>query len=314
MQRPTTHPKPLAAIRQRTRSALERYGWRPIPIKPDEYLNGRRFVDTGQGRAVVEDIGSGAPILALPGFAGSADSWRALVVALGPGWRWLLVDPPGFGLADKVPGADYRAPAQAQRLLAVMDALRIERATLITSSGSAQIALAAAQAAPARCRALVLVAPFLVPSRSTKALLALGRLPLLAALASRLLATRWTVMIANRLGTEDNTLVTDSVVDQQFLAFGSPGFVRAYFEVLAHLAPEGLERILPQVKVPTLAVLGDNDLASDPVATRRLLSRLPDRRLIELTDCGHVIQRDRSERLAAILRQFLSSQFKISGP
>ncbi len=295
----------LRQQRMRTRSVLERLGLTPVPIDPDQFLGSAGWVDCGDARAVVESVGQGPPILALPGFAGTSRAWLPLAGRLAPRWRMLLVDPPGFALADKPAGADYGAEAQARRMLRVMDRLDIDAGALMVTSGTGPVGLAAAAIAPERVRALVLVAPFLSPSALARWAIRIAGNGLVAPVAGRIASLRTVVGLANIMGMEDARSVTEEIVDEQYLPFGAPGFVRASFEILGHLAPEGLERQLPSISVPALAVHGEADLASDQARTLRLLNLLPDVEQVELEHCGHVIQREFPDELASLIDGFL---------
>lgn len=293
----------------RTRSVLERLGLTPVPIAPSKFLGAADWVDCGGARAVVESIGQGPPILSLPGFAGTSRAWLPLADRLAPRWRLLLVDPPGFALADKPAGADYSAEAQARRLLGVMDRLEIEAGALMATSGTGPAGLAAAAMAPDRIKALILVAPFLSPSALARWAIRIAGNGLVAPVAGRIASVRTVVGMANIMGMEDSRSVTDEVIDEQYLPFGAPGFVRASFEILKHLAPDGLERILPSISVPVLAVHGESDLASDQARTLQLLDMLPDIEQVELEHCGHVIQREFPNELATLIDSFLDRRF-----
>ena len=174
----------------RTRSVLERLGLTPVPVAPDEYLGAGQWVECGDARAVVESVGAGPPVLALPGFAGTSRAWLPLAELLAPRWRMLLVDPPGFALADKPAGADYSAEANARRLFGVMDRLGIDAGALMVTSGTGPAGLAAAAIAPDRIRALILVAPFLSPSALARWALRLAGNALVAPVAGRIASLR----------------------------------------------------------------------------------------------------------------------------
>lgn len=296
----------LRQQRMRTRSVLERLGLTPVPIAPNQFLGAADWVECGDGRAVVESVGQGSPILALPGFAGTSRAWLPLASRLAANWRLLLIDPPGFALADKPAGADYSAEAQARRLLEVMDRLEIGAGALMATSGTGPAGLAAAAIAPDRIKALILVAPFLSPSALARWAIRIAGNDLVAPVAGRIASLRTVVGLANIMGMEDARSVTDEVIDEQYLPFGAPDFVRASFEILKHLAPDDLDRLLPSISVPVLAVHGESDLASDQARTLQLLNMLPDIQQVELEHCGHVIQREFPNELATLIDEFLS--------
>ena len=302
----------LRQRRMRTRSVLQRLGLTPVPIAPDDFLGEADWVECGDARAVVESIGQGPPILSLPGFAGTSRAWLPLAGRLAPRWRLLLLDPPGFALADKPAGADYSAESQARRLLGIMDRLEIDSGSLMATSGTGPAGLAAAAMAPDRIKALILVAPFLSPSALARWAIRIAGNDLVAPVAGRIASLRSVVGLANIMGMVDAGSVTDEVIDEQYLPFGAPGFVSASFEILKHLAPDGLERLLPSISVPVLAVHGDADLASDQARTLQLLNMLPDIEQVELEHCGHVIQREFPEVLAALIDSFLERRMGVA--
>ena len=295
----------LRQQRMRTRSVLERLGLTPVPIAPEKFTGAAEWVECGDARAVVESVGEGPPILSLPGFAGTSRAWLPLASRLAPRWRLLMVDPPGFALADKPAGADYSAESQARRVLGVMDRLDIDAAALMATSGTGPAGLAAAAMAPDRIKALILVAPFLSPSALARWAIRIAGNDLVAPVAGRIASLRTVVGLANVMGMEDSRSVTDEIIDEQYLPFGAPGFVRASFEILKHLAPDYLDRLLPSITVPVLAVHGETDLASDQARTRQLLNLLPDVKQVELEHCGHVIQREFPDELATLIDGFL---------
>jgi 2-succinyl-6-hydroxy-2,4-cyclohexadiene-1-carboxylate synthase len=104
----------------------------------------------------VDERGEGRPLLALHGFTGGASTWRALAEAL-PDVRVVAVDLIGQGESD-APGDERRYAMEhaATDIVAVLDALEIERAALLGYSMGGRVALQAALAAPERFEALLL--------------------------------------------------------------------------------------------------------------------------------------------------------------
>ena len=114
-------------------------------------------VDAGDGLTLhVEERGDGAPLLLLHGFTGSARTWDALAASL-HGCRTLAVDLPGHG-ASSAPtaAARYALPRFADDLARLLDALHLDRATVLGYSLGGRAALHFAVRHPARVRALVL--------------------------------------------------------------------------------------------------------------------------------------------------------------
>ena len=95
-------------------------------------------------------------ILLIHGLQDEADSWRHVFAPLAQTHRVIAMDLPGFGRSTKGLRR-YDVPLYVDALLALMDALKLPRATLIGNSMGAIIADALAVMHPARVSRLVLI-------------------------------------------------------------------------------------------------------------------------------------------------------------
>ncbi len=92
-----------------------------------------RHVHNGDVTLYVEDRGGGLPLVLLHGFPETAFSWRhQMPVLIDAGYRCIAFDQRGYGTASK-PDAldDYRLEALVGDVIAVLDTLEVEKATLI---------------------------------------------------------------------------------------------------------------------------------------------------------------------------------------
>ena len=82
----------------------------------------------------VVEVGSGPPVLFIPGTGGTGPYWGSLVRSL-TGFRCLMLDRPGWGLSTRLDysSADYGATV-AHLLRGVLDALEIARAHVVGAS------------------------------------------------------------------------------------------------------------------------------------------------------------------------------------
>jgi pimeloyl-ACP methyl ester carboxylesterase len=119
-----------------------------------------QFVHTAAGRLAftVEGAGQGT-VLAVPGLPGTRRDFRWLAPLLAQHCRVVRVDLPGFGDTPRFGCRGWSSEAKAEVLAALIDALELERVSLLShSSGSAPaVRLAAGQ--PERVDGLVLLAP-----------------------------------------------------------------------------------------------------------------------------------------------------------
>ena len=105
----------------------------------------------------VARCGTGEPLLLLHGFTGAAASWAFLQEALADRWHTVAPSLLGHG-GSSAPAepARYRMEECVSDLLALLDALGLERVAVLGYSMGGRVALHLALAAPARVGALVL--------------------------------------------------------------------------------------------------------------------------------------------------------------
>jgi len=107
----------------------------------------------------VRDEGAGTPVLLLHGFPDSSHLWRNQIPALiGTGMRAIAPDLRGFGESDRPePVEDYAIARSVADMVAVLDALDVERAHVVGHDWGAGLAWALAAYVPARVDRLVVM-------------------------------------------------------------------------------------------------------------------------------------------------------------
>lgn len=97
-------------------------------------------------------------VVLVHGVSGHAGAWVGVGLGLAAaGFRPIAVDLRGHGQSQWSPAHDYATTTHAADLLAVLDALDVERASFVGSSWGALVSLAFAHAHPGRVRRLALV-------------------------------------------------------------------------------------------------------------------------------------------------------------
>ena len=124
-------------------------------MKTPEF-NKRRIAVNGTTYAVVDE-GQGTPVLLLHGFPDSSALWRNQIPALvGAGFRAIAPDLRGYGDSDKPQEVEgYRLHLVAAEIIAVLDALGIERAHVVGHDWGAGLAWLIASLFPQRVDRLV---------------------------------------------------------------------------------------------------------------------------------------------------------------
>jgi pimeloyl-ACP methyl ester carboxylesterase len=101
--------------------------------------------------------GQGPTLVLLHGFAADKTVWLPLAEQLTPHFHVVIPDLPGWGESSRNAGADYGVQAQAQRLQAFVEALRLQRFVLVGHSMGGAIAGVYAAEHPQGVAALALL-------------------------------------------------------------------------------------------------------------------------------------------------------------
>ncbi len=124
---------------------FEADGAAPLPVTSDQ-----GYVERDGARIWYAIYGSGTPVILLHGGLGHGGNWGYQVPALvRNGYRAVLIDSRGHGRSTR-DAQPYSYELMAFDVLAVVDALHLEKASLVGWSDGACIALVLAAKAPAR--------------------------------------------------------------------------------------------------------------------------------------------------------------------
>jgi pimeloyl-ACP methyl ester carboxylesterase len=119
-----------------------------------------RYVKAADVNIFVQEAGNpdGMDVVLVPGIGGWSGTWPQTVSMLAQaGYHVVAIDLPPFGFSQRPEAALYSKQDQADRILAVMDALAIPRAILVAHSTGGGPAVEAATSPSKRVRALVLI-------------------------------------------------------------------------------------------------------------------------------------------------------------
>ena len=101
-------------------------------------------------------IGTGQPLVLIPGLFGAAYTYRMLTGPLAAeGYQTIVVEPLGYGWSSHPKDADYSYTAQTARVSSALDSLGIRRALFVAQSSGAAIAFRLAVQRPDLVRGLL---------------------------------------------------------------------------------------------------------------------------------------------------------------
>jgi pimeloyl-ACP methyl ester carboxylesterase len=256
--------------------------------------------------------GKGPPLVLLHALGESALDWRWVLPILARTHRVYAPDLPGFGYSAK-PSVDYSPAFFARFVGDYLDALGLERATVVGNSLGGLAALRLALSEPSRVSALGLVASAGLGREITYAL----RLPTLPGYGEAAVfwaktpfgaAQRALSRVPLLFGRPER--VPDVWITEQTRMAQLPGFTEATIAALRAQVDMGGQRKvlvdqLPHLQMPTLIVWGERDRVFPYSQARKALSRIQQGSLELVSDCGHLPHVERPDRFAAILGEFL---------
>ncbi len=268
-----------------------------------------RQVDTAEGPLSVTEAGAGPAVLLVHGLGATKVSFLPTVAALANRYRTIAVDLPGFGDSVKPIRAPYTPPFFARAMVALIDALELERAHVVGNSMGGRVALEVGLRNPDRVERLGLLAPSL------------------AWLRDRPWAP-WLRLVVPQLGLIQPAprFVVESIVRrvvpggrEEWTAAGVDEFLRSYLTRRGRAAfytaaraiyleephgPKGLWTRLSGLEPDSLFVWGRKDPLVPISFERHVKDVLPRAQHLEL-NCGHVPQLERPKETHAALAEFL---------
>jgi pimeloyl-ACP methyl ester carboxylesterase len=249
-------------------------------------------------------------IVFLHGYLQSSWTWRHNLAPLARHFAVHALCLPGFGWSDKPRYLAYRLDKQAERVLAALDALGVQRAHLVGNSLGGSLALQIALLAPARVGRLVLVNPASsgrYPMALAAALQHEWLEPLMYAPGGKLALT-----LGLRHAAYANLPVDRALVQSFWHPLQTPGAKRAALQVARHFNQDlqQLDTRLAEIGAPALLLWGRGDRIIPLASVQRLARRLGDARL-ELYDCsGHCPMEEEPLRFNREVQAFLTAELE----
>ncbi len=248
-----------------------------------------------------EDVGSGVPVVFGHSLLFDHHMWDSQVEALSAGYRCIAYDFLGHG-GSSLSGGEYSLEDEAENLHALMDQWGASPAHMAGLSMGGMVDMRLALAHPEDVRSLVL----LDTSAEEEAA---ERRPQYEALAGA----------ARANGTE-------SVVDLVVPFFFSTGFQQSRPEQVAAFRQQfidsnidGIEQAtkavtrrtsvlgrLSEIKLPTLVIVGSDDISTTPDRAQHIAEGIAGARLETIAGSGHITAIEQPERISQLLSEFLA--------
>lgn len=257
-------------------------------------------------RTNFHDMGSGDPVVLIhgsgPGVSAWAN-WRLTLPVLSERYRVLAPDVLGFGYTERPHRPTYDLDTWTGHLVGFLDALGLERVSVVGNSFGGALALSLATRHPERVDRLVLMGSVGVPFRLTPGLDAVwGFEPSLSHMRALLDVFAY-----------DRSLVSDDLARLRLEAATRPGVHEAFSAMFPPPRQDHIdaltidEDLVRAIEHPTLVVHGRDDRVIPLSTSLRLHELIDDSQLHVFGRCGHWVQIEHADAFNRLISDFLGS-------
>ena len=272
-----------------------------------------RTVPFGAGEAHFHDSGTGTPVVLLHGGGPGASAWSNFgrnVPVFAEHFRTLAIDQPGYGRSAVGPVTGHYFTFAADAVVAVLDALGIEKAHLIGNSLGGGTAVRFALKYPERAGRLVLMGPGGLslnvfsadPTEGTKRLMEFGAPP---GPSREKLAAFLKTLVFNQ------KLVTDELIEERYAVASDPAALKAMAAMGATFRdPKTFEdgmlwREAHRLRNEVLLIWGREDRVNPLDGALIALKLIRKAQLHVFGGCGHWAQLEKFDEFNRLAMSFL---------
>lgn len=253
----------------------------PVPGAP----KGAQFASLKGTRIHFSDSGEGPPVVLVHGFASSLNVWTGVKKALLPAHRVLALDLKGFGYSSR-PEGDYSPKAQAEVVLALLDARGVEGPVdFVAHSWGSSVVLELALIAPERVRKIALYDAWVYEDQLPSTF-AWARAD---GMGELLIGAFYDERADEKMASAfyDPKYVTEALVDTVEDQLARPGTKAAALAAIRGQRYEDIEARYKKIDKPVLLLWGREDRVTTLDHGERLSKELPNAHLLVYPQCGH---------------------------
>jgi len=253
-----------------------------------------------QRRIHFEESGAGVPIVLGHSFLCDGDMWRGQILGLSEKYRLINVDFRGHGRSAKAPGP-FTLYDAVDDVVGVLDELGIEQAVWCGLSIGGMVAMRAALTVPERVKKLIILDSDAGSERAMKAM----RYRLMAT-GVRMLGFGPFLYEVCRLMFGHTTRTTrPELVEEWREKFAAVDIPSMLAGLDALVKRDSILPKLPEISVPALVVVGNEDASLPVPLSRRIADALPDAEFVEIDGAGHLSALEQPERVNETIDRFL---------
>ncbi len=254
-----------------------------------------KFIEVNGVNVHYKTYGEGKPtFILLHGFGASLFSWREVTEPLAEFGTVIAYDRPAFGLTERPMEWEGESPysqdSQVELVIGLMDALGIEKATLVGNSAGGTVSMLTALKYPERVTSLILVDPAVYAGGGAPAwirpLLGTPQFDHLGPLFARQLQAQGTEFL--KTAWHDPSKITPEIFEGYQEPLQIENWDKALWELTVSSRESGLAERVSDFNLPILVITGDDDRIVPTEQSLRLAEELLNAELAVIPQCGHV--------------------------
>ena len=292
----------------------------PVPplkntVPPEQLADpDSKFISINGSKVHYKIVGEGTPaLILLHGFGASTFTWHKVMEPLSREYLVIAYDRTGFGYSSRPLKGEwsgespYSQESQARELVALMDALGVEKAVLVGSSAGGTTAALATVSYPERVKALILVDAAIFrggPPGWLHYLLGSLHVKRIAPLLIRNYYGHFFNEIRAR-AWHDPSKQTEEILEGYKKSLRADNWDRALCEFGFAYQSLDLEKRLSSITVPVLVITGDDDRIVPSQDSARIAKEIPGAQRVVIRDAGHLPHEEKPEEFLKAVNSFL---------
>ncbi|MBW1823706.1 MAG: alpha/beta hydrolase [Deltaproteobacteria bacterium] len=252
-------------------------------------------------------------LIFLHGFGASTFTWHKVIKPLSKNYTLIAYDRTGFGYSSRpMPGewsgeSPYSQESQVEQIVALMDALGVDKAVLVGNSAGGVTAALTTLKYPERIKALILVGAAIFKGGPPDWLAPLIRIPQVKRLGHLLIRKYYTNFfeIARKLAWHDPSKQTEEILAGYRKPMRARDWDRALWEFALAYKSSSLKERLNDIKVPVLVITGEDDRIVPPEASEKIADEILHAELAVISNTGHLPHEEAPEEFLEVVNNFL---------
>ncbi len=214
------------------------------------------------------------------------------------GYRTIVPDTLGYGYSTKPEEGTFSLDDVAAQYKSLLDAVGVERVSVVGNSQGGAIAIAMALAYPETVDSLVLMAPGALEPRETY--MQMEGIKTMIRVLYKEGISKETMRKVFTLQLHDASLITDEIIEERYQVA-----MIQHKDNIARIQVHNLEDRLSEIQCPVLCFWGTDDKFCPSTGAVKIAERCPKSRTMLISRCGHWVMVEYQKLFNGLTLRFL---------